>query len=351
MNTARIYRTQLPRLHLSTRYQCLQRRANSTARPAPTPTPTATTSQQTDPSQSFFRRNRGALFFATLSLLAGVVGGQFVVHTLSPPPFPEIGTPEDGVLLADLNRQIEEHFKVKVLRGKCLGVTRQLKGEDGGWFEVIPLPVDMSENRVDAEHNLMTHMQGAKGVGVERLFWDRGEQKLVVVLWVGGSLCGWPGVTHGGAIATVLAEKLSLAAALANTRNSDTLAAATPQRLPGTGDHAKMLAPATTPDEPAQLSLGYFKPTFANQFYVVRVQPAFPENGDAGLTPEPYGGAEYEATLETVEGKVCVKARAKFAASTAVQRAERKVGEGVGEGYRMFREWMWPSRQQESSRG
>lgn len=291
------------------------------------------------------------MFFATISLLAGVIGGQFVVHTLAPPPLPAIGTREDSVLLADLNEQIENHFKVKVLRGKCLGVTKQLKGEEGGWFEIIPMPVDMSEKREDADKNLMSHMQGAKGVGVERLFWDRGEQKLIAVMWFGGSLCGWPGVTHGGAIATVLAEKLSMAAALANTKNSDTLAAATPQRLPGTGDHAKMFAPGSTPDEPAQLSLGYVKPTYANQFYIIRVQPAIPENEDAVLTPEPYGGAEYEATLETIEGKVCVKARAKFGASTVVQRVERNVGETVGEGYRKFQEWMWPSRQKQSARG
>ena len=271
-----------------------------------------------------------------------------MVHTISPPPLPDTGTREDGILMADLNERIDNEFKVKVLRGKCLGVAKQLKGDEGGWFEVVPLPIELSEKKGAAEDGLLANMQGAGGMGVERLFWDRGEGKLVAVIWFGGSLCGWPGVTHGGAIATAMAEKLSLAAALADKQSADTLAAATPQRLPGTGNHAKMLAPATTPDEPAQLSIGYVKPTYANQFYVVRVKPAMPREGESELTPEPYGGAEYEATLETQDGKVCVKARASFAPSTAKQRIEKDPVGGAKQSYDDFKRWIWPSRQSQT---
>ena len=252
--------------------------------------------------------------------------------------------------MADLNQRIDQEFKVKVLRGKCLGVTKQLKGEEGGWVEVIPMPLEIREKE-GGEKGLIDRMQGAKGLGVERVFWDSREDKLVAVVWFGGSLCGWPGVTHGGALAISMAEKLSLAAALANKGSSDVLAAATPQRLPGTGNHAKMLAPATTPDEPAQMSIGYVKPTYANQFYVIRVKPALPQEVESELTPEPYGGAEYEATLETQDGKVCVKARAKFAASTKVSRTEEKVVGGAKQTYQDFKEWMWPSRQKQSQLG
>ena len=148
-----------------------------------------------------------------------------------------------------------------------------------------------------------------------------------------------------------MAEKLSLAAALADQESSDVLAAATPQRLPGTGNHAKMLAPATVPAEPAQLSIGYVKPTFANQFYVIRVKPAIPQMKESELTPEPYGGATYEAVLETQDATVCVKARARFAPSTAIQRAQKKVRGGVNESYEHFKDWMWPSRQKQSQIG
>ena len=273
-----------------------------------------------------------------------------MVHTISPPPLPEIGTREDGILMADLNQRIDEEFKVKVLRGKCLGVAKQLKGEQGGWVEVVTLPPELNENK-RREDGLVAQMQGAKGLAVERMFWDRGEEKLVAIVWFGAALCGWPGVTHGGAIATAMAEKLSLAAALADKSSSDVLAAATPQRLPGTGNHAKMLAPAETPAEPAQLSIGYLKPTYANQFYVVRVKPALPLEEESELTPEPYGGAEYEATLETQDGKVCAKARAKFAPSTVTQRMENNVTGGAKQSYEDFKKWMWPSRQNQSQTG
>lgn len=272
------------------------------------------------------------------------------MHTIAPPPLPDIGTREDGILLADLNKRIDEEFKVKVLRGKCLGVAKQLKGEEAGWFEVLPMSLEVQDEK-KAEESLIALMSGAKGIGVERVFWNRTEDTLVAVIWFGGALCGWPGVVHGGALATEMAEKLSLAAALADKESSDVLAAATPQRLPGTGNHAKMLAPATTPAEPAQLSIGYVKPTLANQFYVIRVKPAVPREKESELLPEPYGGASYEAVLETQDTTVCVRARARFAPSTAAQRAQKKVSGGVNQSYEQFKEWMWPSRQKQSQMG
>lgn len=243
--------------------------------------------------------------------------------------------------MADLNRRIDEHFKVKVLRGKCLGVAKQLKGQEGGW-------VELEQETPAPREALISQMQGAKGLGVQRVFWDRGEQRLVAVIWFGGSLCGWPGVTHGGAIATELSEKLELAAGLAEQNAHGVLAAATPQRLPGTGNHARTFAPATTPNEPAQLTLAYKKPTYANQFYVIRVVPAHLEDEAAELASESYRGAAYEATLETEDGTVCVKAHARFAPITAVQLVEDAVVGGVKHSYEHFREWMWPSRQKNS---
>ena len=340
MSALRVCRPRSLRLSLSTRYRTLQRRAESTSSFPASP----------QPNPSFFRRHRTNILWSTLALTAGVGGGQFVVHTIAPPALPDIGTREDDILLADLNKRIDEEFKVKVLRGKCLGVAKQLKGEEAGWFEVLPTPVEIKDEK-KAEGGLIDQMSGAKGIGAERLFWNRADDTLVAVVWFGGALCGWPGVVHGGALATEMAEKLSLAAALAEKESSDVLAAATPQRLPGTGSHAKMLAPATVPAEPAQLSIGYVKPTYANQFYVIRVKPAVPKNKESELTPEPYGGATYEAVLETQDATLCVKARARFAPSTATQRAQKKISGGVNQSYEQFKEWMWPSRQKQSQLG
>ncbi|RMY61003.1 hypothetical protein D0865_01227 [Hortaea werneckii] len=341
MNVTRTLRPRLLRPHLSSRYQHL-RRSESTAAGQ------TTTSSAPPPQPSFLKRFRSPILWSSLALALGFTGGSLVSHTLAPPPMPEPGTHEDGVLMADLNKQIDEDFKVKVLRGKCLGVAKQLKGAEGGWVEIVPPPPEDTRLRGDG---LVEKMQGAKGLGVERLFWDRGEHKLVAVIWFGGSLCGWPGVTHGGAIATALSDKLALAASLAENRNSQaTSAAAIPQRMPGTGNHAKMFSPSDKPDEPAQLSLSYVKPTLANGFYVIRVQPSMDlEQDPAKIVPtEPPGGHEYEATLETLDARICVKAKARFEASNVLQRTGEQVQEAAKSTYSEFREWMWPSRQQNS---
>ena len=340
MNVFRVGGQRYLRPELSTRYHVLQRRVRSTSSLA----------SSTPLKPSFFQRNRTNVLWGLTALTFGFVGGQFVVHTVNPPALPDMGTHEDEVLLADLNKRIDEEFKVKVLRGKCLGVAKQLKGEEAGWFEVVSAPPEAG-NKTKKDGSLIAQMQGAKGIGAERVFWNRADDTLIAVVWFGGALCGWPGVVHGGALATEMAEKLSLAAALADKEARDVLAAATPQRLPGTGNHAKMLSPASTPAEPAQLSIGYVKPTFANHFYVIRVKPAVPLEKESELTPEPYGGAEYEAVLETQDAKVCVKARARFTPNTVVQRVQKKAGGGVMQGYEEFKEWMWPSRQRQSQLG
>lgn len=339
-----VVRTCAPRAvrpYLSTRYQYLRRAESTASQPTAIPTPAP-------PQPSFIKRNRSPIAWSSLALALGLMGGTLLTHTLAPPPMPEAGTHEDGILVTDLRKRIDEEFKVKVLRGKCLGVTKQLKGAEGGWVEIMPPPAEQMES--SSRNGLVHQMQGAKGMGVERLFWDRSEHMLVAVIWFGGSLSGWPGVTHGGAIATALSDKLALAAALAEGNSDNFSAAAIPQRLPGTGNHAKMFAPATKLDEPAQLSLSYVKPTYANDFYVIRVQPSLPLDQDpAHVVPsEPKGGHEFEATLETMDAKTCVKAKATFAPSGTLQRAEEKVVEVAKTSYSDFKEWMWPSRQRSS---
>jgi hypothetical protein len=52
---------------------------------------------------------------------------------------------------------------------------------------------------------------GARGFGVQRVFWNAATKELVAVIWFGGAVSGWPGLAHGGAIATVFTETLSRA--------------------------------------------------------------------------------------------------------------------------------------------
>ena len=351
MNSSQTQRLRLLRPALSARYRVLQRVRSTLADVSPIPATTPAAAAATESFRekirpSFFRRHRGRLILSSLALVLGAAAGNSITHIIAPPRLPEPGTHEDGVLIADLNRRIDDEFKVKVLRGKCLGVSRQLKGQEGGWVELVA-----GEGQED-RHRLINSLAGAKGLGVERVFWNHDDEKLVAVIWLGGSLSGWPGVAHGGVIATQISEKVALAASLSDDAHRAVSAAAIPQRLPGTGNHAKMLLPAMTPEEPKQLSLSYVKPTYANGFYVVRVSHALNLDTDpAGIVPsEPASGRhEYEATLETLDARILVKAKARLAPSTRRERVEARITESAGWSYDQFKEWMWASRQKAST--
>lgn len=50
---------------------------------------------------------------------------------------------------------------------------------------------------------------GARGYGVQRVFWNEATEELIVVIWFGQGTTGWPGIAHGGGIATLLKDALS----------------------------------------------------------------------------------------------------------------------------------------------
>lgn len=367
MSAIRISRLRAARPQLSLRYQCLQRRfeSSTTSSASTTPAPTATTTTTAAPapsttvpppppppppvSRSFLRAYRALLICSTISLALGLYGGSFVTAMLAPPPPPPAGSPEDAILTADLSARIDHEFKVSVLRGKCLGVARQLKGEEGRWVEIVPAAEADRQKVVGGP--LISAIQGAPGLGVERIFWDQGEKQLVAVVWFGRTLSGWPGVVHGGLLATALNEKLALAAQLAQGRSAAATSAATPQRLPGTGDHAKMVAPpvAAALATPTELSLSYVKPTYADRFHVIRISPALFDEREVEMIRQPFTSGEgYNATIETLDGRVCVKAQAKFAPSSKIEQVEQEIVQSAKDKYVTFKQWLWPSRQQNS---
>lgn len=342
MKSAWLYRPQSFRPQLSHRYRILRRYESSPARPTPT-----TPRQPAAPSPSLIRRYRAALAWSALAALAGAATGTYALHLIMPTAMPLAGTHEDNILIADLNRRIDKEFKVEVLRGKCLGVTKQLKGEEAGWVEVLPAALDAGE-QLPFHDRLVDQLQGAKGLGVQRIFWDRSEHRMVAIVWFGGALSGWPGIVHGGLLATALEDKIGLADTLARGQ-SKVSSAAIPQRLPGSGSHATMCAPTEATSEPVSFSIDYKKPTYANDFYVIRVTPAYSQEMQGGVR---YGipGAEWTATLETMDARICVQAAAKFSPRSTAERVEEKVADAAKWTYDEFKQWMWPSRQQESAR-
>jgi len=114
-------------------------------------------------------------------------------------------------------------------------------------------------------------------LGVQKIFWNATTGEAVSVIFFGGALSGWPGITHGGAIATVIDESLGRVAARS--------------------------VPARTAVT-ANLELHYRAPTLANQFYVLKVGPV-----KEGSTERK---AYVDGRLETLDGKVCVEAKGLF---------------------------------------
>ncbi|KAG9595265.1 hypothetical protein KCV01_g9988, partial [Aureobasidium melanogenum] len=237
----------------------------------------STSSQNSNATPSIFRRYRGIILWTSVGLAVGGTTGTMISHTIAPPPHPLPGTHEDGILMQDLNNRIDSEFKVKVLRGKCTAVAASLRGDEGVWRELDPKTLNGSL--------LEDALAGARSMGVQRVFWNEKEHELVAVVWFGGAMSGWPGVAHGGGIATVLADKMALAARL-----------------------AKGIAPAQDsshgPSEPTRLDLTYKKPTYANAFYVVRAVPRY----GAFETASP-NDMEVDAQLETLDGTICVQVK------------------------------------------
>ena len=138
-----------------------------------------------------------------------------------------------------------------------------------------------------------TSMAGSRGLGVERVFWNEKEKELVAVVWFGSALAGWPGVVHGGGIATVLGDKMALAAGLLRDEAAEK-------------DRAEIKRL-----EPTELELVYKKPTYANAFYVVRVVPRFAADDGLGTVVKSLGKEiRFEGKLETLQGITCVETKA-----------------------------------------
>ncbi|GAB7346640.1 hypothetical protein MBLNU459_g1774t2 [Dothideomycetes sp. NU459] len=230
------------------------------------------------PAPSALRRYRRAILWSSLGLAVGWTSGAFVSHTISPPEFPLPGSREDAVLMHDLEGLLDGEFKVKVLRGKCTAAAANLRGDEGAWRELAAGSANASL--------VQETLAGARGLGAERVFWNEKEKELVAVVWFGGAMSGWPGVAHGGGIATVLCEKMALAARLAKG---------------GMGSEQSQEV-LTTSSEPKKMEFTYKKPTYANAFYVVRAFPRYgPEYGGV-LGSNPEGEVEVDANIETLDG-------------------------------------------------
>lgn len=151
-------------------------------------------------------------------------------------------------------------------------------------------------------------MAGSVGLMTPKAFWNEEEKELIMVVHYGGSLCGWPGIAHGGCTATVLLEGMGRAV----------------DCFTGNGD-----ASSVRPPDPSELGLTYVKPVQAGLFYLLKAkfvggeEATLPEMGisadkdlakkledeKSGIAAQLNKKYDIDCTLETLDGRVCMKAK------------------------------------------
>lgn len=208
-------------------------------------------------------------------LLLGITVGTAVRAVVSPPPPVLPGTDLDDALAADIRAAAASLPVVKHLLSDP-----EWSGFHHDAYEGFP-----PESR--AQRITTGPLAGTRGVGAyQHVFHNPSTGEVVAVVYLGPGTIGWPGVVHGGAIATLLDEHSARAA-------------------------LKQLGGGVLT---ANLDIVYKLPTLASDFYVLRAR-AVPEEE---LPPEERGkrGRKVwvDASIETVNGKTCVQCCSLFVA-------------------------------------
>ncbi|KAF2970879.1 hypothetical protein GQX73_g2655 [Xylaria multiplex] len=227
------------------------------------------------------KRPRRGLYYATLFLLLGAAAGTLVRITIAPPELPTLGSEKDIYLQARIQAQ-----------GAALPVVQQLSTDPAwmSWEAYAGIPTTTDSQGVSTAQSTITSgpMSGSSGLAFQRIFHNTSTGEVVTVVYFGAGLAGWPGIVHGGAIATILDESLGRCAIL---------------RFPSrTG-------------VTANLEMQYRFPTLTNNFYVIRAIPVASDDDDVvGEDGIRKGDRKVwvRGTLETEKGKVAVRAKGLF---------------------------------------
>jgi hypothetical protein len=168
------------------------------------------------------------LRYAWYLLALGIGAGtgftvQAFTATRLEPPQP--GSEQDEFALRALDDEMDGLEIVKKMRAQGYNLHSDIpldgsaKGK-GRWVE-IDFKETMTETPAEGNANTRTltqrSMAGIRGLGVQRAFWNTETRELVAVVWIGQFLSGWPGIAHGGAIATLFEDAMSRMIAGPNT--------------------------------------------------------------------------------------------------------------------------------------
>ena len=160
------------------------------------------------------------LWYASM-LALGITTGLGARQFAAPLGLPEPGSREDAVILESLGQDVDDLEIVKSLRSQSYNQNTDAALRSGpgltsapgsssrkisaykDWMEV---EIKLGSSESEGQNGLLGVMSGTRGFGVQRAFWNAQTREMVAVVWMGGGLSGWPGVAHGGAIATFLEE-------------------------------------------------------------------------------------------------------------------------------------------------
>ncbi|KAH8586529.1 HotDog domain-containing protein [Bisporella sp. PMI_857] len=225
-------------------------------------------SSQSPPTYSQVQPNAGRSYrpyiYAGLFFAFGYVWGSYIQSIVMPVTAHEPGSYKENALINILHAKAD---KLAIVNSLSKDPDWKSHSAYGGFADK------------EKDQRLTTGPLGGSGGlgGFQRVFLNNKTGECIIIIHMGRALAGWPGIVHGGASATVLDESLGRAAIL---------------RLPGkTG-------------VTANLKIDYLKPVIAGQFYVIRTKAL--EEG-ASATKQWVTG-----TLETLDGVVCVTAKALF---------------------------------------
>lgn len=238
-----------------------------------TTTTTIASDPQTTPKPRPKRRRRGYVYAAVFLLVGTSIGSLFRL-SVSPPPLPEPGTKEDGYILESIYEDAQKLPLVQALSA------------DPAWESWHAY----SDRREGQRPPSITSgpMSGCRGLAYQRIFHNAATGEMVSVVYFGGALSGFPGVVHGGSLATILDESMGRCAIYRF-----------PARIGVT----------------ANLDLTYKKPTLTNAFYVVRTRPVLSEDDEVigrDGTKKSDRKLWIHGTIETLEGKICVDSKSLF---------------------------------------
>ncbi|KAJ4410558.1 hypothetical protein N0V91_002045 [Didymella pomorum] len=267
------------------------------------------------PLQSKFRWSY--LWYGTI-LSLGIATGLGARHFAAPLGLTEPGSQDDIRILQSLDADIDKLDIVRELRKQSYSVHTDVPLSNAAGVEVPKAwqEIELGKNGME-KGGLLDSMSGTRGLGVQRAFYNPETREMVAVVWIGGGLAGWPGVAHGGAIATIFEEAMA-------------------RMVRGPNGNIEEV------HRPSSLKVTYAKPTYSLDFYVLRAsfaKPSLPQTEPvpeaeaeptkswlSWLSPqkdmtkrsEPGQMIEIIGTLENVKGGLCVRAKGTFAAPALV---------------------------------